>query len=65
MRDTADGGLRDLLLRIAAFGLYAYSLFGVIASSFELNSLQHITVLITSILTIVQVNHIYINNFLY
>ncbi|XP_075676725.1 proton channel OtopLc-like isoform X1 [Dermatophagoides pteronyssinus] len=55
MRDTADGGLRDLLLRIAAFGLYAYSLFGVIASSFELNSLQHITVLITSILTIVQV----------
>ncbi|XP_075592141.1 proton channel OtopLc-like isoform X2 [Dermatophagoides farinae] len=55
MRDTADGGLRDLLLRIAAFGLYAYSLFGVIASSFELNSLQHITVLVTSVLTIIQV----------
>ncbi|KAI7693029.1 hypothetical protein SSS_10368, partial [Sarcoptes scabiei] len=55
LRDTADGGLRDLLLRIAAFGLYAYSLFGVIASLFDLNSIQHLFVLITSLLTIFQI----------
>jgi len=55
IQDTADGGLRDLLLRIAAFGLYTYSLFGVIAGSMELNSIQHLFVLITSTLTIIQI----------
>lgn len=44
-----------MLLRIAAFGLYAYSLFGVIAGALDLNSTQHLFVLITSVLTIVQV----------
>lgn len=53
--DTADGGLRDLLLRVAAFGLYVYSFFGVIAGAMNLNSLQHFAVLITSSLTIIQV----------
>ncbi|XP_074597257.1 proton channel otopetrin-like a isoform X2 [Brevipalpus obovatus] len=53
--DTADGGLRDLLLRVAAFGLYVYSFFGVIAGAMNLNSIQHFAVLITSALTIIQV----------
>ncbi|CAG2167480.1 unnamed protein product [Oppiella nova] len=53
--ETADGGLRDLLLRVAAFGLYTYSLFGVIAGSMELNSIRHLLVLVTSTLTIVQI----------
>ncbi|XP_054167361.1 proton channel OtopLc-like [Oppia nitens] len=51
----ADGGLRDLLLRVAAFGLYIYSFFGVIAGAMELNSVQHLLVLATSALTILQV----------
>lgn len=55
LRDTADAGLRDLLLRIAAFGLYAYSLFGVIAGAMQLHSTQHLFVLLTNVLTIVQV----------
>ena len=55
MSETVDGGLRDLLLRVAAFGLYTYSLFGVIAGSMDLGSAQHVLVLITSTLTIIQV----------
>ncbi|XP_053200575.1 proton channel OtopLc-like isoform X2 [Panonychus citri] len=55
VHETADGGLRDLLLRIAAFGLYVYSLFGVIAGAMDLSSMQHFAVLITSTLTIIQV----------
>ena len=55
LRDCSDAGLRDLLLRIAAFGLYAYSLFGVIAGALQLHSTQHIFVLVTNVLTIVQV----------
>lgn len=55
VHETADGGLRDLLLRVAAFGLYVYSLFGVIAGAMDLSSLQHFAVLITSTLTILQV----------
>lgn len=56
VHDTADGGLRDLLLRIAAFGLYVYSLFGVIAGALKLDSMQNLAVLVTSTLTIIQVN---------
>ena len=55
IRDNADAGLRDLLLRIAAFGLYAYSLFGVIAGAMQLHNTQHLFVLVTNVLTIVQV----------
>lgn len=55
VRETADANLRDLLLRIAAFGLYAYSLFGVIAGAMKLDSTQHVFVLVTNLLTIVQV----------
>jgi hypothetical protein len=55
VHDTADGGLRDLLLRVAAFGLYVYSLFGVIAGALKPHSMQNLAVLITSTLTIVQV----------
>ncbi|KAI1307256.1 hypothetical protein HDE_00841 [Halotydeus destructor] len=55
LNDTADGGLRDILLKIAAFGLYIYSLFGVIAGALQLDSLQHVAVLLTSTLTIIQI----------
>ncbi|RWS12618.1 otopetrin-2-like protein [Dinothrombium tinctorium] len=55
VQDTADGGLRDLLLKIAAFGLYTYSLFGVIAGALQIDSIQHFAVLLTSTLTIIQV----------
>ena len=55
VHETADGGLRDLLLRIAAFGLYVYSLFGIIAGAMHLSSMQHFAVLITSTLTFLQV----------
>lgn len=40
---------------MAAFGLYSYSLFGVIAGALQLDSLQHAAVLLTSALTIVQI----------
>ena len=55
LNETADGGLRDLLLKIAAFGPYIYSLFGVIAGATNLTSLQNGVVLLTSVLTIVQI----------
>ena len=55
MSETADGGLRDILLRVAAFGLYMYSMFGVIAGATDFTSIQHQLVLITSSLTIIQV----------
>lgn len=55
LNETADSGLRDILLKVAAFGLYVYSLFGVMAGAMHLSSLQHLTVLVTSGLTILQV----------
>ncbi|RWS09897.1 otopetrin-3-like protein [Dinothrombium tinctorium] len=55
VQDTVDNGLRDLLLKIAAFGLYSYSLFGVIAGALEIYSIDHCVVFLTSILTIIQV----------
>jgi hypothetical protein len=55
LNDSPDAGLRDILLKVAAFGLYSYSLFGVIAGSMDIHSIQHVTVLITSALTIIQV----------
>lgn len=55
LNDSPDAGLRDILLKVAAFGLYSYSLFGVIAGSMNIYSIQYLTVLITSTLTIIQV----------
>lgn len=55
MNETADSGLRDILLKVAAFGLYSYALFGLIAGAMDLNSLRHLAVLVTSVLTIFQV----------
>ena len=55
LNDSPDSGLRDILLKVAAFGLYSYSFFGVIAGAMHVNSFQHLTVLVASTLTIVQV----------
>jgi len=55
LHDTADDGLHTILLKIGAFGLYCYSLFGFIAGALSLDSLQHTTLLMTSLLTIIQV----------
>jgi len=55
LNETPDSGLRDLLMRVAGFGLYIHSLFGVIAGAMDPASFQNMTVLITSVLTIVQV----------
>ncbi|XP_067134851.1 proton channel OtopLc-like [Centruroides vittatus] len=47
---------RDILLRVAAFGLYAYSMFGIIAGTFSSKSYTpNVLVLVTSCLTILQV----------
>lgn len=55
VNDTADSGLRDILLKVAAFGLFTYSSFGLIAGALNLNNIQNLAVLTTSILSIVQV----------
>lgn len=54
--ETADSGLRDLLLRVAAFGLYTYSLFSLIAGALDLTSYQNIAVFVTSCLSIIQIS---------
>lgn len=47
---------RDILLRVAAFGLYAYSMFGIIAGTFSSKTYTpNVLVLVTSCLTILQV----------
>lgn len=48
--------LRDLLLRVSAFGLYTYAMFGIIAGTLSpLHYTPNLLVMITSCLTIIQV----------
>ncbi|RWS05055.1 otopetrin-2-like protein, partial [Dinothrombium tinctorium] len=54
-QNSAESGLRDILLKASAFGLYIYSLFGVIAGVLKISSPQHFAVFLTSILTFIQV----------
>lgn len=56
VNDTADSGLREILLKVAAFGLFTYSLFGLIAGALNLNNVQNLAVLVTSTLSIIQVS---------
>ena len=56
INETVDFNLRDLLLKVAGFGLFTYSLFGLIAGALNLNNKQNFAVLITSILSIIQVS---------
>lgn len=48
--------LRDLLLRVSAFGLYTYAMFGIIAGTLSpLQYTPNLLVMLTSCLTIIQV----------
>jgi hypothetical protein len=54
-RAEEQSDLNDILLRVSAFGLFVYAVFSVIAGSLAFNHEPNLLVMITGLLSIVQV----------